>query len=68
MEPSVEPKAEKSGEEPKEKTYVQSKKKWTEFDIHPEIITLLKEAGKIKPTRIQQETLPITTSTHTKVM
>jgi superfamily II DNA/RNA helicase len=47
-----------------EKSYVQSKKKWGEFEIHPEIVDLLRQTNKTKPTRIQQETLSITTSTN----
>lgn len=37
MEPSTKPeqKEPKPEEEYKEKTYVQSKKKWNEFEIHP---------------------------------
>lgn len=48
-----------------EKTYVQSSKKWKDFEIHPEIIDVLRSANKTKPTRIQQETLLITTSNPT---
>lgn len=54
---SMEPEKEKE-----EKTYLTSKKKWGDFDIHPDIIEVLKFDNKFKPTRIQQETLTITTS------
>lgn len=40
MEPSKAP--ENKEGEIKEKTYVQSKKRWTDFDLHPEIAQYLK--------------------------
>lgn len=45
-----------------EKTYVTSKKKWSEFDLHPEIIEVLKMNKMTKPTRVQEESLPTTAS------
>lgn len=52
--------------EPKEdkeaKSYLVSKKKWKEFEIHPDIIEVLELQNKFKPTRVQQQTLAITTN------
>lgn len=53
--------------EPAEKSYVASKKKWADFELHPEIIEVLKSQNMNKPTRVQQETLTITTSKSTSI-
>jgi superfamily II DNA/RNA helicase len=54
-------------EEPKEeqhkkedKTYIKSKKKWKDFQIHPDLIDALYDDNKATPTRVQSETLEIT--------
>ena len=44
------------------KRYITSKKKWKDFKIHQGIIDALLEEGKNKPTRVQSETLEITTN------
>ena len=69
--PTNSPRQPKKEEEPKveimvgekklvaDKTYIKGKKKWNDFDLSQSIITALKDQNKMKPTKVQEETLNI---------
>lgn len=40
-----------------DKTYIKSKKKWKDFQLHEDLIEALYDDGKQNPTRVQSETL-----------
>jgi superfamily II DNA/RNA helicase len=42
-----------------DKTYIKSKKKWKDFQLHADLIDALYDDGKSNPTRVQSETLEI---------
>jgi superfamily II DNA/RNA helicase len=58
-EPKVEPKEEHEHKK-EDKTYIKSKKKWKDFQLHEDLIAALADDGKTTPTRVQSETLDIT--------
>lgn len=41
------------------KTYIKSKKKWTDFKLHEDIIEALRDDNKHKPTKVQERTMDI---------
>lgn len=45
--------------EKKDKTYIESKKKWKDFEIDDEIIDALRQQNKPKPTKVQADALEI---------
>lgn len=42
-----------------DKTYIKSKKKWTDFKLHQDIIEALRDDNKHKPTKVQEKALEI---------
>lgn len=45
-----------------DKSYIKSKMKWTNFKLHQDIIDALRDQGLTNPTRVQAETLEVTTN------
>ncbi len=62
MEPSTKEGIKEAGTEHDEKTYIKSKKKWKDFQLHQDIIDVLLDMGMKHPTRVQSETLEVTTN------
>ena len=56
MDPEVEKKEE---DEKKDKTYIKSRKRWSDFPLPEHIIEALEDQNKYRPTKVQEETLKI---------